>query len=155
MLSIEAKSVKCSTGSQSDLIKLSRYMKDTLDTITLQGFNPVCLVGALVSGDSVSLYLMEHSYDYLYILYKAYTFNVPVNSSDMFRIIPIIPIVKSLRKLIQCTTDELARLRHNRTCSTKLKSKKTFHSPVKTNQVKRPHMDEERRQKARRKFTFD
>lgn len=50
-----------------DLVKMARYMKDTLDSIEARGFQQVAITDMISSGVSCAVYIMEHRHDYIYI----------------------------------------------------------------------------------------
>lgn len=89
VFALESKSVPNQGKSKGDLLKMARYMKDTIDAIEDEGFESVPIVGMIASGLNWSCYVMEHKYDYLYTFYKIRNFFLPLNYHDIHRIIPI------------------------------------------------------------------
>jgi hypothetical protein len=132
---LEAKQVKCQSKSKGDLTKMAKYMKDTIDSINKEGFDSISIIGIIASASSVLLYVMDHVYDYMYTLLKTNTFHVPVDCYDMYRIICIIPIVIFVRNVVVATTNQLAKLPHNRVRRDLLKFLSTYHTPSKYQQL--------------------
>ncbi|GAN02200.1 hypothetical protein MAM1_0018c01641 [Mucor ambiguus] len=114
IFSLEAKSERNRGGSKADLIKMARYMKDTLDAIQNDGFNDVAIAGMLTSGVSCSSYIMERKSDYIYRLYKQSKFYIPMDYNDMYRINGIFPLMSQLKNVLQETIAELGTLQHER-----------------------------------------
>jgi hypothetical protein len=63
---MEAKQVKYKNKSKGDLIKMAKYMKDTLQAIEQEDFKDISIIGIIVSGADVSIYTMNHTFDYLF-----------------------------------------------------------------------------------------
>lgn len=58
---VEAKSEKCKKQSMDDIVKMARYMKDTLDCIEDDGYGQVTVCGLISSGVTCSIYAMQHN----------------------------------------------------------------------------------------------
>lgn len=157
VLALEAKQVKCQSKSKGDLTKMAKYMKDTIDSISKEGFDSVSIIGIIAGGSSVSIYVMDHIYDYIYTLLKANTFHVPVDYYDMCRIIGIIPIITFIRNIVVATTNELAKLPHNRVPHNTLKNVSTYHTPIQipSSRIKPINLNPDRIGNAKRKLCFN
>lgn len=82
LLNLEAKSCKQQHRSATDLIKIGKYSKDTIDAAEAKGFRGLQLVGLISSGEHVDAYLIAHDHDYIYTLYRLYTFHIPIDRID-------------------------------------------------------------------------
>ncbi|KAI7869488.1 hypothetical protein BDF14DRAFT_1781876 [Spinellus fusiger] len=94
--------------SKGDLVKISKYMKDTLDAIERDGYSNVSIVDMVFSGDSVSTYVMEHKHDYVYTFYKQGRFYIPSDHHDIFRIVPVFSILGQLKNIVMESAKKLS-----------------------------------------------
>jgi hypothetical protein len=134
--------------SKGDLIKIARYMKDTLDSIQSEGLNNVIVAGIITSGVCCSCYLMENKYDY--------NIYIPIDYYDMFRINTTFPIMNQLKNILQEKTVELSTLKHERNNSLSLKKPKIYHSPTQLpgSRVKKVNLKTTAAKRAKRKLQF-
>ncbi|KAI8051857.1 hypothetical protein BDF21DRAFT_404370 [Thamnidium elegans] len=130
ILALESKSVKSQNKSANDLIKMARYMKDTIDDIESDEFKTVSIIGIIASGKTISTYVMTHSHDYLYYFYKLAKTYIPTDYHDMCRIIPIFSVLEQLKNIVTETSDILSTPPHNRATENNLKKLKTYHTPI-------------------------
>ncbi|KAK4518277.1 uncharacterized protein ATC70_001629 [Mucor velutinosus] len=136
IFALESKSERNKGRSTGDLLKMARYMKDTLDAISNEGFADVALAGMVTSGQGC--------------------FCVPVDYHDMYRINGIFPLMDQLKSALQQTIDELCTLEHDRSHPTQLKRLKTYHTPVQLSntRVKKVNLNTPAAQRAKRKLHF-
>ncbi|KAI9276255.1 hypothetical protein BY458DRAFT_506118 [Sporodiniella umbellata] len=157
IFALESKPERNKGRSNGDVIKMARYMKDTLDSIESEGFNNVVIAGMITSGVFCSCYLMEHKYDYIYTFYKQSSFYIPIDYRDMFRINAIFPIMNQLKNVLQETIVELSTLKHERNNPSSLKKLKTYHSPTQLpgSRVKRVYLNTTAAKYAKRRLQFN
>lgn len=130
IFALESRPERNKGRSNGDVIKMARYMKDTLDSIESGGFNNVAIAAMITSRVCCSCYLMEHKYDYIYTLYKQSSFYIPIDYHDIFRINATFSIMNQLKNVLQETIVELSTLKHERNNPSNLKKLKTYHSPA-------------------------
>ncbi|CEP18334.1 hypothetical protein [Parasitella parasitica] len=155
LLTLEAKSCKQKYKSATDLIKIGKYLKDTIDAAEKEGFADLRLVGLIASGDHVDVYIIAHDHDYIYTLYRLDTFHIPIDYTDIHRCIPAISIMPKLKNIVLSSIDVLNKPKKNLQTAALLHLE-TYHTPVALpgQKVKRvPNIQTSRKfQAARRKL---
>lgn len=151
---VEAKSEKCKKQSTDDMVKMARYMKDTLDCIEDDGYGQVTVCGLISSGVTCSIYAMQHNYDFIYTLYKLKCFHLPVDYHDMYRINSIFGAFESLKRIILDTTNVLSTLAFDQGDITQCKKVKTYHTPteISKERFKKINVNTPAAQRARRRL---
>ncbi|KAK4511794.1 uncharacterized protein ATC70_003793 [Mucor velutinosus] len=129
LLTLEAKSCKQQHKSTTDLIKIGKYLKDIIDAAEIKGFKELKLVGLISSGEHVDAYLIAHDHDYIYTLYKLYTFHIPIDRTDIHRCIPAISIIPKLKNIVLASIDILNKPKGNTQAAT-LRRLETYHTPI-------------------------
>lgn len=154
VLALESKSERSKEQSKGDLIKMARYMKDTIDSIENEGFKDIVIAGMIISGVRCITYLMEHKYDYIYTLHRQSSFYIPVDYHDMCKINTTFPLMNQLKNILQETITELSTLEHERNNVSNLKKLKTYHSPTQlpASRVKRVNLNIPEAKSVRRKL---
>ncbi|CAO3616690.1 unnamed protein product [Mucor fragilis] len=129
LLILEAKSCKQQHKSATDLIKIGKYLKDTIDAAESKGFRELKLVGLISSGEHVDAYLLAHDHDYIYTMYKLYTFHIPIDRTDIHRCVPALSIIPRLAKIILASVDLLNQPKRSMQSAT-LRRLETYHTPI-------------------------
>ncbi|KAF1799274.1 hypothetical protein FB192DRAFT_1344287 [Mucor lusitanicus] len=76
LLALEAKS--CS----NDLVKTGKYLKDLINAAKASGYQGLQLLGLVSRGDEISIYIVEHSSDVLFTMFKLDTIYIPVSMTS-------------------------------------------------------------------------
>ncbi|OAD07172.1 hypothetical protein MUCCIDRAFT_107773 [Mucor lusitanicus CBS 277.49] len=107
----------------------AKYLKETLDTAEEQGHTDLQLVALISSGEHVDACVLQHQYDYIYTLYRLYSFHLPIERTGIHRCIPAMSIILKLKQVVLTTTDILNKpAQHRQTAS--LRHLQTYHRPV-------------------------
>lgn len=150
LLAVEAKS--CQNHASTDLVKTGKYLKDLIDTAEAKGYQRLRLLGLVSRGEHISIYVVEHSHDFVYTMFKLDTLHIPVKYTDIHRALPAFEVLPRLKLIVDSNVDII----NNPKQPSVLKRIHTYHTPIALpgQRVKRLHNKDSAEFKAARRRLF-